>query len=327
MKCLVTGGGGFVGSALCRALKTKGYEVLALGRRQYPALQALGIETIQHDLSTDPERLVSLAKGIDVVFHTAAHVKMWGRYDEFVQGNVTATRYVIDACRRAGVERLVYTSSPSVIADGTNLRGINEKYPYPLHHDAYYPMTKAIAEREVLQANSSKLSTISLRPHLIFGPGDTNFVPTILQRAASGRLVQVGGGLNQVDLTYIDDCVAAHLLAAEALLNRASSRGRAYFISQGTPVSLWEWIGKVLEYHHLPPVGRKVSTTVANTAAFGVELVWRLLGIRSEPPLTRFLASEMATDHYFDITAAREELRFSPSCSVWEATERSFRRS
>ncbi len=326
MKALVTGGGGFVGAALCLRLRTLGHDVTALGRSSYPALVAEGIRTATHDLSQTAQQpaLVQLLDGVDCVFHTAAHVKMWGPKKAFVEGNVTATDNVIAACRRAGVSKLVFTSSPSVVATSHGLRGVDESQPYPRHFAAFYAETKAAAERDVLQAHCAGLCTIALRPHLIFGPGDTNLVPTILGRASAGRLVQVGDGKNLVDLTFIDDCVEAHLLAAAALEARPAAGGRAYFISQGTPVPLWEWIGRVLALHGIPPVQRRLSATTARLLATAAEATWRTLGLSSDPPLTRFLAEEMASDHYFSIAAARRELGYSPRYSVWEATERSF---
>lgn len=329
MKTLVTGGGGFVGSALCRRLRDLGHDVTALVRRPHAALAAEGIRTVIHDLAV-PEAAAGLAgllAGVDCVFHTAAHVKMWGPREAFVRGNITATNNVIGACRAAGVANLVFTSSPSVVAADHDLRGIDESTPYPERYRALYPETKAAAERAVLAAHGSTLRTIALRPHLIFGPGDTNLVPTILKRARAGRLVQVGDGTNLVDLTFIDDCVSAHVLAAVALGERPTTGGRAYFVSQGTPVPLWEWIGRVLALHDAPPVRRRVSATTARLLATVAEATWKACRLASDPPLTRFLAEEMSTDHYFDIGAARRELGYAPSCSVWEATERSFARN
>ncbi len=326
MNALVTGGGGFVGSALCRRLRTLGHDVTALGRRPSAGLEAEGFRTVIQDL-TAPDAAAGLAglfAGVDCVFHTAAHVKMWGPREAFVRGNITATQNVIAACRAAGVAKLVFTSSPSVVATDHDLRGIDESQPYPARYTAIYPETKAAAERAVLAAHGPDLRTIALRPHLIFGPGDTNLVPTILKRARAGRLTQVGDGTNLVDLTFIDDCVAAHLLAAAALDERPTAGGRAYFVSQGTPVPLWEWIGRVLTLHDLPPVRRRISAGTAQRLATVAEWVWKTCGLTSDPPLTRFLAEEMATDHYFDIGAARRELGYRPSCSVWEATKRSF---
>ena len=334
MKCVVTGGGGFVGSALCRRLSELGHKVTALGRRPYASLVAEGIRTQVHDLSpptSDTQKVADSAillrqtfAGADCVFHTAAHVKMWGPRATFERGNIQATQNVIAACRQAGVGRLVFTSSPSVIASGESLCGVSESQPYPRHYSAFYPLTKALAEQDVLKAHGTTLRTLALRPHLIFGPGDTNLVPTILARARAGRLVQVGDGTNRVDLTFIDDCVTAHVLAAEALINRPSAGGRAYFISQGTPVRLWDWIARVLELHALPPVRRRLSVKTAKRTAWVIESIWRGLRLRSDPPLTTFLVEEMSTDHYFDISAARKELGFAPQGSVWDATEQSF---
>ena len=326
MRALVTGGGGFVGAALCRRLRDLGHDVTALGRRPAPAPAAEGIRTVVHDLAADGAAagLAGLLAGVECVFHTAAHVKMWGPREAFVRGNVTATDNVIAACRAAGVGRLVFTSSPSVVAADHDLRGVDESLPYPSRYRASYPETKAAAERAVLAAHGAGLRSIALRPHLIFGPGDTNLVPTILRRARAGRLVQVGAGHNVVDLTFIEDCVAAHLRAAAALEEHPAAGGRAYFVSQGTPVPLWEWIGRVLALHGLPPVRRRVPLAVARALATVAEGVWWTCGLATDPPLTRFLAEEMATDHYFDIGAARRDLGYEPSCTVWEATERSF---
>jgi len=326
MRAVVTGGAGFVGGGLCRRLRDQGHDVVAVVRRPRPALAAAGTHTVLQDLTAAdaPAALAAAFAGADCVFHTAAHVKMWGPREAFVRGNVGATRAVIAACRAAGVGRLVFTSSPSVVATDHDLRGVDESQPYPARYRASYPETKAAAEREVLAAHGSALRTISLRPHLIFGPGDTNLVPTVLARARAGRLVQVGAGRNLVDLTFIDDCVAAHLLAAAALERRPEAGGRAYFISQGEPVPLWEWIGRVLELHDVPPIRRRVPTAAARLLATAAEAAWRTLGLASDPPLTRFLVEEMSTDHYFDIGAARRALGYAPSCGVWEATERSF---
>ena len=326
MRMLVTGGSGFVGSALCRRLHALGHDVIALARRPSPMLAAEGIRTVIHDLAAPAadSSLAGMFTGVGCVFHTAAHVKMWGPKGAFRAGNIVATDHVIAACREAGVPRLVFTSSPSVVATPAGLRGVDESQPYPAHFEAFYPETKAAAEQAVLAAHSAALRTIALRPHLIFGPGDTNLVPTILARARAGRLVQVGDGSNLVDLTFIDDCVEAHGLAAAALDERPSAGGRAYFISQGTPVPLWGWIARVLELHSVAPVRRKISARLARVLATVAETTWRAGRFKSDPPLTRFLAEEMATDHYFDLSAARRELGYAPSLTVWEATERSF---
>ena len=327
---IVTGGGGFVGKALATALRERGHEVISLSRGRYPELEALGIQSKQVDIGSDPATWGDLFKGVDGVFHTAAKVDMWGDYESFFATNVQGTRNIVTACRSRGVPSLVFTSSPSVINDGKDLKNVDESYPYPAHFDAYYPQTKAQAEQEVLAAdNVEGLRTVSLRPHLIWGPNDTNLIPTVLERARAGRLTRIGKGDNLVDLCFIDDCVQAHLLAIDAL-EREPTRvgGKAYFISQGEPVSLWGWIDEVLVAHGLPKVQRSVSEPVAHCIAAVMEFVSKGLGavgIKTTPLLTRFLVSEMATHHYFNISRAKADLGYQPSCSIAAALEKTFK--
>lgn len=326
---VITGGGGFVGKALAKALVQRGDFVVSLSRGDYPDLRALGVETHAVDISSDPAVWGATLTGADGVFHTAAKVDMWGDYAEFFRTNVIGTRNVIRACRDARVRNLVYTSSPSVIHDGSDLTGVDESYPYPRHFDAYYPQTKAIAEQEVVAANDGiLLKTVALRPHLIWGPGDTNLIPTILERARAGRLTRIGDGSNVIDLTYIDDCVSAHIAAMDALTSENTAAfGKVYFISQGDPVPMWGWIDSVLERNGLPVVSRSIPKAIAHGIACvmeGVARTLRCIGIRYTPLLTRFLVSEMATDHYFSIDAARRDLGYQPSCSVAQALERTF---
>lgn len=326
---LVTGGGGFVGQALCKELKRQGHYVLSLSRGAYPELEAAGIHTKQVDIGSDLDSWVGLFEGIDGVFHTAAKVEMWGDYESFHKTNILGTRNILAACRRADVKQLVYTSSPSVIHTGEDLRDVDESLPYPKHFHAFYPQTKAQAEEEVLGADKhGVMHTIALRPHLIWGPNDTNLIPTIVERARAGRLMRIGEGANRVDLTFIDDCVAAHIAAMKALENSPEIvGGKAYFISQGDPVSMWGWINDVLAAHGLPPVSRALSTkkayAIASVMEFGARAL-ALVGIKVTPLLTRFLVSEMSTDHYFNITRAKRELGYRPSCSIAEAMKRTF---
>ena len=321
---VVTGGSGFLGEALALKLRGLGHAVTALSRRANPNLEAAGVRTGQVDLSSDPRDFVTFFEGAEAVFHTAAHVKMWGPYDEFFRGNVIATRNVIEVCRRAGVPRLVFTSSPSVVGDGSDLCNVNETHPFPKRYLANYPKTKALAESEVLAANAPSLRTCALRPHLIFGPVDRNFVPMILERARRGRLIRVGAGKNLADFSFIEDCVAAHLLAEEALAQGGQTSGQAYFISQGEPWPLWDWINEVLRLNGLAAVARSLNTGVAQVLASMLEIAARAGIGPSEPLLTRFLVKEMATHHYFDISKARTQLGYSPKFTMRQALERSF---
>lgn len=319
---VISGGGGFVGKALALRLHREGHRVITLARSDYPELRAAGIEHHQVDITADPKLWGHLCAGATGFFHVAAKVDMWGRYEDFFRINVEGTRNVIAACRAQKIERLVYTSSPSVVADGTDLNGIDESYPYPKHHEAYYPKTKAIAEREVLALTDIK--ALALRPHLIWGPGDTNLLPTIIERARAGRLVQIGDGTNRVDITYIDDCVGAHVCAMAALNTNPAARRRAYFISQGEPVLLWSWVNEVLHANGLPPIKKHIPRWGASLIATLAESLARIDPKGREPFLSKFLASEMATSHYFDISAARRELGYTPRFTIQEGMVATF---
>ncbi len=322
--CLVTGGGGFLGKALCQALLQRGYQVRALARGYYPELEAQGVQFFRSDLADPNVEFSEIFAGVDAVFHVAAKVAMWGEYEDFYKVNVLGTRRILHACRQHSIRKLIYTSSPSVVANGHNLRGVDESQTYPQKYIANYPKTKAIAEKEVLAANSDNFFTCALRPHLIWGPGDTNLLPTILKRARQGRLLRVGNGLNRVDITYIDNCVAAHLCAFDALEHTPEARGKAYFISQGEPVELWSWIDQVLKLNGLPPVKRKVSASLAYAIALLCELFAGFLRLRKEPLLTRFLVEEMSTDHFFNINRARSLLGYNPEVSTAQGMEYTF---
>ena len=329
---IVTGGGGFVGKALAKALRAAGHQVLSISRASYPELQELGITSAQIDISSDPSTWCELFTGVDGVFHTAAKVDMWGSYEGFFKTNVIGTRNVIEACRRASVTSLVFTSSPSVIHDGAQLNGVDESYPYPKHFPAFYPQTKAQAEQEVLASDCKNgLRTVALRPHLIWGPNDTNLIPTILERAKLGRLTRIGDGSNLVDLTFIDDCVTAHLCAMRTLETKPDlAGGKVYFISQGEPTKLWSWIDQILKAHGLAPVVKSLSKRAATVLAYlmeGYAGALGLLGIETKPLLTRFLVSEMSTNHYFSIERARIDLGFTPAFTMEQAFKRTFTQS
>jgi nucleoside-diphosphate-sugar epimerase len=322
MKALVTGGGGFLGRAIIEQLVARGDHVRSLSRGNYPELNALGVEAIQGDIR-DAEAVASACRDIDVVFHTAAIAGIWGPWREFYETNVLGTQHVIDACRRHGVGRLVYTSSPSVTFDGHDQNGIDERAPYAARWLAHYPHTKALAEQRVLAANDgTRLLTCALRPHLIWGPGDHHLVPRLIDRARTGQLRRVGAGENRIDITYIDNAAEAHLLAAAALTPDSPVGGHAYFISQGEPVNCWQWIDELLALAGLTPVTNSIPLPIAYAAGAALEMTHRLLGRRDEPRMTRFLASQLGTSHWFDISRARSDFGYRPSVSTGEGMRR-----
>lgn len=321
MKVLVTGAGGFLGRAIVERLLARSDEVRGFARGDYPELAALGVEMMRADLA-DEEVLRRACDGRDVVMHVAAKAGVWGRYKSYYEPNVHGTEHVLQACRRAGVPRLVYTSSPSVVFTGADMEGVDESVPYPAHFHSHYSETKALAEQKILAANNATLRTIALRPHLIWGPRDNHIVPRLVARARRGRLVQVGAGLNRVDSTYIDNAAEAHLRAADALEHNANAAGRAYFITNSEPRPLWELINGIIAAAGLPPVRRRVSRRTAHALGLLFEIGYTTLGILSEPPMTRFLAGELTTSHWFDISAARRELGYEPRVSIDEGLRR-----
>jgi nucleoside-diphosphate-sugar epimerase len=320
MKALVTGGGGFLGGAIVRKLIARGDSVHSFSRGRYPELEKYRVELVQADLG-DVEALTRAATDCDIVFHVAAKAGVWGPAAEYFRVNVTGTENVLTACRRAGVRRLVYTSSPSVVFNGKDMEGVNESVPYPAHYEAAYPESKAIAEQKVLAANSAELATVALRPHLIWGPGDPHLIPRILDRARRGRLRRIGRGDNRVHTVYVDNAADAHLLAADRL-GATPIGGKAYFIADAEPRPLWEVINRILAASGLPPVSRSLPVPLAYSAGALLEGVYRLFGVEAEPPMTRFVARELATSHWFDLTAARRDLGYEPAVSFEEGMRR-----
>lgn len=320
MRVLVTGGGGFVGKAIVNRILSRGWMAASFSRRSYPDLKSRNVEQIQGDLA-DCEAVRKACRGRDAVFHVAAKAGIWGRHRDFFQANVEGTKNVIEACRSERIDRLVYTSSPSVVMDGSDQNGVDESAPYPERYLASYPETKAQAERQILAAADHRLATVALRPHLIWGPGDRHLLPKILERARSGRLRQIGPGSNRVDFTYIDDVARAHLLALDRLRPGAAISGKPYFISQDDPVSLWGFINRVLQATGISPIERRISPSAAYALGAACETIYRCFGIRHDPPMTRFLARSLATAHWFRIDAAKRELGYQPETSINEGLQ------
>lgn len=326
---LVTGGTGFLGRRLVERLLAAGRRVTVLARKPAPELEARGVRCVSGSLD-DAAAVQSACTGVETVFHVAARVGVWGPCEEFFRTNVIGTRTLLAACRAQGVRRLVYTSTPSVVYNGRDLAGADESLPLTSDCPSPYPLTKAIAEREVRAAHADGLRTIALRPHLIWGVGDPHLVPRVLARARAGRLRIVGRGTNRVDMVHVENAVDAQLLA-EAALDRVDvaretgtapqpAGGRAFFITNGEPVALWEWINGLLVALGEPPVTKRISLGTAAAVGAVCETVWRTLHLHGEPPMTRFVAAELAKDHWFDLSAARRDLGYAPRISMAEGT-------
>ena len=321
MKVLVTGGTGFIGRRLVERLVERGDNVHVLARGESGTDLPAGAELHRGDVA-DMSSVGSAARVCEVVFHVAAKAGISGPYEAYRRANVEGTRNVLDACRRHGNPRLVFTSTPSVVFDGTSMEGADESAPYPDHFEASYPETKAEAERLVLAANGPELATVALRPHLVWGPGDRHLVPRILARARAGKLALVGDGSNRVDSTFVDNAVDAHLLAAEKAAPGSPAAGRAYFISNGEPLAMRDLLARILAAAGLPPVTRRVSPAFAVAAGIVLEKAHAWLGLDGEPRMTRFVARELSTAHWFDLTAAKRDLGYEPRVSIDEGMRR-----
>lgn len=320
MRALVTGGGGFLGGAIVRMLRERGDFVRSFSRGTYPALEALGVEQARGDIA-DLEAISAAMADCDIVFHVAAKAGVWGPWAEYYHANVIGTRHVIEACKQRGIRRLVFTSSPSATFAGVDQNGVNESEPYPKKFLAHYPHTKAIAEQELLAANGSELATVALRPHLIWGPGDPHIVPRLIERARAGKLRRIGNRPNLVDTTFIENAAVAHLLAADRLEVGAPIAGHAYYISQGEPEPLWGFISRVLAVAGLEPVTRSISPTAAYAIGAAMEWAYKVFQLSGEPPITRFLARQLSTAHWFDLSAAKRDLGYSPRVTTAEGLQ------
>jgi 2-alkyl-3-oxoalkanoate reductase len=312
-RVLVTGHGGFLGAAICRLLVARGYRVRGLARSEYPSAAALGIEAVRGSI-TDPEVVDRATQGVDAIIHTAALAGVWGAVRDYEQTNVVATQTLLDAARRRSVRAFVLTSSPSVTFDGKPQSGIDESAPYPTRWLCDYPRTKALSEKAVLDANDpGQLNSCALRPHLIWGVGDPHLIPRVIERCRAGRLRCVGDGTNLIDTVHVENAGLAHVLALEHMLeNDRKASGRAYFITDGEPLACWEWISTILRCAGLTPPHRRISLSAAYRLGAALEILYKTLRIRSEPPMTRFVAAQLGVDHFFNIDAARQRLGYAP---------------
>ncbi len=319
MKVLVTGGGGFLGRYIVEKLVERGDEVSIFSRGHYPEVEALGVKGIHGDLR-DKNAVIEACQDQEIVFHVASKISMWGKWKDFFEINVEGTQNIVDACLECGVSKLVYTSTASVVFENEDLENVDESTPIAKEFLSHYPKSKAMAEEIVLEANGKKgLITTILRPHLIWGPRDPSLAPRLIDATKRGRLRIIGEGKNKMDITYVDNVADAHLLAADS----PKSAGQVYFIGQEEPVLLWDFLQKVFKRINAPPIKRKVSFRLAYKGGKILEFFFKLFHIyNKEPLITRFLASELAKSHYFNISKAKKELGYKPKVSMEEGLNR-----
>jgi nucleoside-diphosphate-sugar epimerase len=318
MRVLVTGGSSLIGAGVAAALLARGDDVVV---QQRSRCETLDVRQQLGDIR-DLAVVMAAAEGCDAIVHLAAKVGVVGDWEEYRSINVDGTRNVLSAAQRLGIGRLVHVSSPSVAHGGEPIVGATAEPPVLGRRHAWYPESKAMAEIEAVRTASDDLGVVAIRPHLVWGPGDTQLVGRIVQRAAAGRLALVGGGRALVDTTYIDNAVDALVAALDAVEPGARCSGRAYVVSNGEPRMIRELVEGICRAADVPFEPRSVSLGVGRAVGSIVEWVWPLLRRADEPPLTQFLAEQLGTAHWFDPRPARDELGWAPRVSIDDGLER-----
>ncbi len=318
MKILVTGASGFIGGRFARFALEQGLDVRVTGRREeaFEHLIRRGAQFMPGDLA-DPELAQSLCSDVEAVVHCAGAVGVWGRYEYFHQGNVVLTENVIEACLKRGVRRLVHLSSPSIYFDGRDHVGLREEQ-VPKRFANHYARTKFLAEQRLFGAQEFGLEVLALRPRFVTGAGDVSIFPRMIALQRKGRLAIIGNGLNKVDFTSVhnlNDALFGALLAAGPAL------GKAYNVSNGAPLPLWDVVNYVLRQLELPQVTRHVPVALARSLAVASEGVCSLLPGHPEPALTRLAVDVMSRDFSLDISQAREHLDYQASHGLWPALD------
>lgn len=308
MKVLVTGATSLLGRATVERLMARGDEITVMQRRP----SGIGCREVLGDIA-DLTVVNRAAAGQDVVVHLAAKVDIVGPWREYLETNVKGTRHVLAACKGAGVGRLVHVSSPSVAHSGTALVGAGAGRADPEHARGRYARSKAIAEFEALDADSPALAVLAVRPHLVWGPGDTQLVGRIVERATTGRLPVIGSGAALIDSTYIDNAATALVAAVDAC---GQVHGEALIVSNGEPRPASELIARICRAAGVPSPRQRVPLPLAWLAGAALEAIWAGTARRSTPPTTRFIAEQLATAHWFDQRRTRNVLHWQPDVSL-----------
>jgi 2-alkyl-3-oxoalkanoate reductase len=327
MRILVTGGGGFLGSHIIKELlKNSTYIVTNFSRHTYPDLEDLGVPTIKGDLRKQEDVDRALDQGFDAIFHVAALPGVWGKFEEYYEINYLGTKFLAEGAKARGIQKFVYTSTPSVVFNKDDLLGVGEEQPYATNFLNAYTETKTMAEKLVLGLNDGKtFLSCALRPHLIWGPGDPHLFPRVIQKGKQGKLRIVGDGENLVDIVYVENAAVAHVQAFEKLTAGSPVCGEAYFIGQERPVKLWDFINQVLAHVKVDPVVSSIDVGTAYRIGWVLEKAYKFLGIQKpEPPMTRFVALNLGKSHYFSHAKANRDFGYDPKITIEEGLKRTF---
>jgi len=311
VKVLVTGASGMLGGAVARALVERGDDVTVLQRRPsgVPCREVLG------DVA-EPDVVRRAAADAEAVVHLAAKVHVTGAWPQYLRTNVLGTRAVAQACQAVGTRRLVHVSSPAVAHGGNALMGVGATPADPDQARSHYARSKALAEQAALAADSTGLAVVAVRPHLVWGPGDTQLVSRVVARARSGRLPLIGAGTALIDTTYVSNAVEALVAALDADVH-----GEALMVSNGEPRPVGEVLARICAAAGVPGPRGRVPLGVARLGGAVCEAVWAVGRLSGDPPMTRFLAEQLATAHWFDLSRTRRALAWTPRVSLDEGFE------
>ncbi len=315
MRVLVTGASGLLGREVAGLLVRKGHAVTTFQRR--PS-RVDGVTDRSGSL-TDEAAVSAAVRGVEGVIHLAAKVSFTGRAQEFNEVNVQGTRRLLQAARDAGVRDFVFVSSPSVANSGAAIAGLGAEPADPVHAHGDYSRTKAEAELLALAADAPDFRVAAVRPHVVWGPGDTQLVERVLARAARKRLPLLDAGAALIDTTYVDNAAAAIVAALERM---GHIRGRALVVTNGEPRPVGELIAGICAAGGVPAPAWSVPGPLARLAGSVVERAWLRLGKQDEPPMTRFLAEQLSTAHWFDQRETHALLAWTPQVSIDEGLAR-----
>jgi nucleoside-diphosphate-sugar epimerase len=327
MRILVTGGGGFLGTHIIQELLKKTTNIVTnFSRHSYPHLEDMGVPTMRGDVTNKEDVQKVLDQGFEAIFHVAALAGVWGRYEDYFSINYLGTKHLLEEAKARGIQKFIYTSTPSVVFNKEDLMGVGEEQPYATEFLTAYAETKTMAEKLVLQMNDSKsFLTCAIRPHLIWGPGDPHLFPRVIQKGREGKLRVIGSGENLVDIIYVENAAYAHVLALEKLHPGSAVCGQAYFVGQERAVRLWDFINQILSFAQIEPVMKSMDLMTAYRLGWFFEKVYKLAGInRPEPAMTRFVALNLGKSHYFSHDKAKRDLGYVPRISIEEGLKKTF---
>ena len=325
-KIVITGAGGFLGLHIAKLLsKNNDHTIINISRNHHVELDQLGIRTIECDISKKEDVEAIDLTNVEAIFFFFSIAGVWGRRGQYYQVNYLGTVNLVNHAKKSDVPNFIYTSTPSVVFGDQDIVLGDEGLEYPKKYYTDYAYTKSLAEKYVKEQCNSSFKAICLRPHLIWGPGDPHLIPRIITKAKQGRLKMVGEGENLVDIIYVKNAALAHIQAWMALKENPLLSGNCYFIGQERPVNLWDFINQVLALKKVRPVSGYISFNMAYKIGWLMEIIYKFLGIyKPEPPMTRFVAMQLAKSHYFSHAKAREDFGYEPLVSIESGLKETF---